>query len=220
MNPRSRQQSLGLSILGAFTALLLTSAFAHGQAYYRLEWNERFNNSATSSDTQDNWVANSYTASAASGANIVSVSLPIGDTFTDKPITALIYKGADLMDPTAGGGLMLLGRKDTTFSSTAGAGTIVTVTFDTPIALNDGDVFYAAVLIPQVPADHFPFRSDTRVTSGRSFFDTGLTFGGAYDVNQLPDNSANITPLGGTHPVVGPGIQDAANLALWANGVP
>src|SRR5438128_10893426 len=114
-----RMSSL-LTVLGAFTALLFSGTLAHGQAYYQLDWNERFNNSAGTSDIQDCWVANSYTASS-SGSNIVSISLPIGDTFTNQPISALIYQGFDLMDPTAGGGLMLLGRKDTTFSSHAGA---------------------------------------------------------------------------------------------------
>src|SRR5262249_52012635 len=163
---------------------------------------------------EDCWVANSYKA-ATGGLNIVSISLPIDDSFDPtKPITALIYKGADRADPTAGGGLMLLGRKDSTLAVTPG---IVTIAFDNPITLNDSDIFYAAVLIPAVPGGKFPFAENTMAVSGHSFFDTGLTFGGPYDINQLPDNSANVTLLGGTHPVVGPGIQSAGTLALWVN---
>jgi hypothetical protein len=88
--------------------------------------------------------------------------------------------------------------------------------------LNAGDIFYAAVLIRGVPANKFPFYLDTAATGplmtvavGRSFFDAGLTFSGPYDVNQ---GSANVTVMGGAHPVLGGGIQDAGNLALWANG--
>jgi hypothetical protein len=103
------------------------------------------------------------------------------------------------MDPTAGGGLTLMGQKTTTISGTPG---IVTITFDNPVMLPAGQIFYAAVLMPAIPPDHFPFYLDTHFVSSRSYFDVGLTFGGPYDINQLPDNSANITPLGGNHPIV------------------
>jgi hypothetical protein len=219
MNLRFGRGSFYLSVLCAFTAVLFSSTLAHGQAFYSYDWTESFNNSATSSDTEDNWVANSYTASSA-GVKIVSITIPIRDTFTDQPISALIYQGFDLLDPTAGGGLILMARQDTTITTRLGYGDIVTVTFENPVTLNPGDIFYAAILIPGVPGGKFPFRNDTGRYTGRSFFDVGLTFGGPYDINQLPDNSFNITPLGGTHPVLGPGIQGAGILSLWVNGLP
>jgi hypothetical protein len=203
-----------LSAVSALALLLLTGTFAHAQHFYTLDWPQIFNNSATPTDTQDDWVANSYTVTS-SGMNIVSISIPIYDSFTNQTMTGLIYQGFDVADPTAGGGLLLKAQKDVTFTSPG----IVTITFDTPVAFNSGDIFYAAVLMRAVPANKYPFYNDTSYVRSpiRSFFDTGLTFGGTYDINQLPDNSANITPLGGTHPVVGPGVQDPGTLALWVN---
>jgi hypothetical protein len=210
------ERSFYPSVLGAVAALLLTGTLAQAQTFHALDWSERFNDSAGTSDVQDNWVANSYTASS-NGESIISITLPIGDTFTNKPVSALIYAGFDTMDPTAGGGLMLMGQKDTTFTSVQG--TILTITFDNPVTLPASQIFYAAVLIPQVPPDHFPFYNDSHYVRSQSFFDIGLTFGGMYDIHQLPDNSANITPLGGNHPIDGPGIQSAGSLALWVNGM-
>jgi hypothetical protein len=137
----------------------------------------------------------------------------------------LIYQGFDLYDPTANGGLVLMQRTDTTIS-TSGP-TVVTIPLDTAVDFNVGDIMYAAVMMPQVPGSIFPFNDDIGIGSGlggllqtqplqRSFFDTGLTFGGPWDVNQ---GSANITVLGGVHPVVGI-AQDAGNLALWVTGMP
>ena len=79
-------------------------------------------------------------------------------------------------------------------------------------------------LIPGVPPTKFPFYSDTGTGSGlggllkttplgRSFFDVATTIGGTWDVNQGSDF---ITVLGGIHPILGAGIQDPGNLALWA----
>jgi hypothetical protein len=224
MNLRSRQASFYLSVLGALTAVMFTGTSARAQHLFQLDWGEFFNNSATNTDIQDNWVANSFAISNADRTHVLSVSLPLADTFTNQPISALIYKGSDVNDPTAGGGLVLMQRTDTTFSSILG--TVITIPLDNPVDFSVGDVMYVAVMIPQVPADHFPFLLDIGTGSGlggllqtqplqRSFFDVGLTYGGAWDVNQGSDN---ITVLGGTHPVVGPGVQDAGNLALWAYG--
>jgi hypothetical protein len=229
MNAPSGARRFYLTVLSAVTALLFTGAFAHAQStLYQLDWQQIFNNSAGSTDSQDNWVANSFTVSA-TGTHIVSISLPLAGTsdhgqgFTNQAISALIYQGFDLHDPTAGGGLMLLGRTDTTI--TTKYGDIVTLTLNPPVDVASGSIIYAAVLLPGIPPDHFPFYLDISSGSGnlgttalgRSFFDVGLTFGGAYDVNQLPDNSANITVMGGGHPVLGPGIQNSGNLALWVN---
>jgi hypothetical protein len=180
-----------------------------------------FNNAPTN-DAEDNWVANSFPINLADRTHVVSVTLPIGDTFSNQPISALIYQGFDLQDPTVGGGLVLKSRTDTTFDSTAGA--IVTVTLDTPADFKVGDIMYVAVMIPGVPPTKFPFYSDTGTGSGlggllkttplgRSFFDVATTIGGAWDVNQGSDS---ITVLGGIHPILGAGIQDPGNLALWA----
>jgi hypothetical protein len=179
-------------------------------------------------DTEDNWVANSFTAG--SNSHIVSVSLPIRGNFTDQSITAFIYQGFDLFDPTAGGGLVLLGQTTTTITTTRGD--IVTIPLSPPVDLNSGDIFYAAVLIPAVPSSVLPFYSDImsspngadpRNTTplGRSFFDVALTPSGTFDVMQQV--SANITVFGGVHPVLGgaPGdVNDPGNLALWVKGTP
>jgi hypothetical protein len=98
---------------------------------------------------------------------------------------------------------------------------------NTPVDFKAGDVFYAAALIPGVQGyapgvsnGRFPFYEDDSTLSpyptalGQSFYDVGLTLSGPYDVNQ---GSANITVLGGTHPVVGPEINDPGNLALWVH---
>jgi hypothetical protein len=229
MEPHFGRRSFYLGALGAFAVMLFTSTSARAQsALYQLDWGNIFNNSAGSADTQDNWVANSYTVNS-SGTHIVSIVLPMAGSYPDhegfvnQRITALIYKGADLNDPTAGGGLILLSQTDTTI--TTKFGDIVTITLNTPVDLNVDDVFYAAVLLRGVPADKYPFYSDVAgggynlgtTALGRSFFDVGLTSGGAYDVNQLPANSTNVTVLGGSHPILGPGIQDLGNLALWVN---
>ncbi len=224
MNLRSRQASFYLSVLGALAALMFTGTSVRAQHFFQIDWGEGFNNSAGSSDTQDCWVANSFTISMPDRTHVLSVSLPLGDTFTNQPISALIYKGSDVNDPTANGGLVLMQRTDTTFSSTPG--TVITIPLANAVDFSVGDIMYVAVMIPQVPPDHFPFELDIGNGSGlggllqtqpllRSFFDVGLTFSGAWDVNQ---GSGNITVMGGTHPVVGPGIQDPGNLALWAYG--
>jgi hypothetical protein len=209
--------------------MLLTIASARAQStLYQLDWGNLFNDSASDTDTQDNWVANSYMVNS-TGTHMVSISLPIAGSyperqgFSNQAISALIYKGADLYDPTAGGGLVLLSRTDTKITSKFGD--IVTLTLDNPVDLNPGDIIYVAVLIPGVPPNKYPFYIDVAGGGfnlgtnplGQSFFDVGLTSGGPYDVNQLPANSAHVTVLGGTHPVLGPGIQPPGNLPLWVN---
>jgi hypothetical protein len=72
MSLRSREARFYLSILGAFTALMLSGTFAHAQHLYNFEWGEAFNNSA-GSESEDSWVANSYTVSSTDRTHIVSV---------------------------------------------------------------------------------------------------------------------------------------------------
>jgi hypothetical protein len=224
MKPQSACCYIG--VLGAVTAMLFTAAHARAQGLYQLDWGARFNTNA-GGENEDNWVANSYVA-LPGRTHLVSISLPIGESFSNQPISALIYTGSDLHDPTAGNGLVLVSQTDTTFTSTPG--TIVTITLTSPVDMNLGDIFYAAVLIPNVgPGDQvFPFYEDTGTGSGiggllqtqplgRSFFDAGPTLGAPYDVTQ---GSANVTVLGGNHPVLGAGIQGSGNLALWVLGTP
>jgi hypothetical protein len=229
MNTQFARMSFRLSTFCAFTALLFTGTFALAQVppmegIYRLNWAGQFNNSALGGEIEDSWVANSFTA-VFGYTHIVAISLPIGDDFSNQAISGLIYKGFDIHDPTAGGGLVLLSETDTTFSSTVGD--VITITLNTPVDFKAGDVFYAAVLIPGVPGyapgisnGKFPFYEDDPLDPpspkalGRSFYDVGLTLSGPYDVNQ---GSANITVLGATHPIVGSGVQDPGNLALWVH---
>jgi hypothetical protein len=215
-------------VVGAIAALLLAGTFAQAQNFYQLDWGQRFNNSL-GSETEDCWIANSYSASASSNGNITSIVLPIGDTFATSDnvtITGLIYQGFDIYDPTAGGGLMLMGQKTIPLVTTPG--TVVTITFDAPVSVTPGQPFYAAVLVPAVSSAKFPFYNDNAdnaslgtMALGRSFYDVGLTPSGTYSINQLPANSANITVFGGSHPVIpgAPGtVQSAGNLALWVTG--
>jgi hypothetical protein len=217
------------SVVCAVMALLLAATFAQAQTpiFYQWDWTENFNCSVSQSDTEDNWVANSFMAMGQ--GLITAIEIPIGDTLTNQSITGLIYQGASLTDPTAGGGLMLMGQQTITQSTTPA--TIVTITFDTPVQVTVGQAFYAAVLIPAVPPNVWPFFDATSSQSsgmslgvtalGQSFFDVALTVGGTYELNQLPANSANITVFGGVHPVLGnaPGdVQDPGNLALWVIG--
>jgi hypothetical protein len=226
MNCQPGRRSFCLAVLSVLPALLFTGTSARAQTLYNLDWARRFNNSI-GTETEDNWVANSYRVRAG-GTHIGAVSLPIGGNYTDQPISALIYQGYDLLDPTAGGGLILLSQTDTTI--TTKTGDLLTLTLDNPVDLSVGDIFYAAVLIPGVTGDYFPFYNDIAAASpsqsiptvgtnpfARSFFDAGLAPGAPYDINQGSDN---ITVLGGTHPVLGPGIQTPGNLALWVNATP
>ena len=124
-------------------------------------------------------------------------------------MTAVIYQGVDISDPSAG--LTRIQTTDTTISGLRFD--VVTITLDTPVDLNVGDVFYAALLIPGVTGDLFPFFNDTVSAQGHSFFDVGPKQGAPYDL----DMTANATVNGGTHPVVGPGVQSPGNTALRVN---
>jgi hypothetical protein len=208
VKPLFARRTFYLSILGVVIALPFTATFAHAQGFYQDDWSGPFNNSAGDTDTQDNWVANSFTVRSGS-THIASITLPIADTFTNQAITALIYKGSDYVDP--GAGLTLLSQTDTTFTSVAG--TLLTINLANPVDLNVGDNFYAAVLIPGVPPLKYPFYIDKNRVLGQSFFDVGLTSGAPYDINQ---GVANITTFGDTHPVVGNAVP-AGTLALWVN---
>jgi hypothetical protein len=169
---------------------------------------ERFNNSQ-SNDTEDNWVANSFQV-AAGGDILTSVSFQLGENYTNRAISVLIYTGSSLTNPHAGSGLTLVSETDTTFSGTSGG--FVTIPLNAPLTLPLGQVYWAAVLMRGVPSTQFPFQNDKDAPKGRSWFDVGPTKGGAYNVN----DTSRATVLGGSHPVVGL-AQSAGNLILRVN---
>jgi hypothetical protein len=175
---------------------------------------EIFNNSA-GTETEDDWVANSFQA-VAGGNRLNSLSFAVGNALTNRPVTIAIYTGTSLTNPS---GLTRIVPSTTNVNVTAAAGAVQTIPFATPVDLPVGQIFYAAILMRGVPGNLFPFTND-HFTPGpsppfqmRSFFDVGPTQGGSYNL----DNTANATLLGGTHPVVGGGVQSAANLVLRIN---
>jgi hypothetical protein len=170
-----------------------------------------FNNSA-GPETEDNWVANSFQV-APGGEILTSISLQLGQTYTNRPITVVIYTGSSLTDPHAGSGLTRVSTTDTTISGTNG--NFVTIPLTTPVSLPLGQVYWAAVLLRGVPASQFPFSGDADAPKGRSWFDVGPAQGGAYNL----DDTHTATVLGGTHPLLGGGIQSAGNLMLRVNTV-
>lgn len=193
-------------------AAMLTGAIARADVVY--QWNdgtvtERFNNSETT-ETEDNWVANAFQV-ADGGTRLLSIDYRLGETFTNRPLSAIIYLGADISDPSAGGGLVRVAQTDTTVSGLQN--TVVTIVLDAPVDFNVGDVFYAALLIPGVSGKLFPFYNQGSAPLGHSFFDVGPAQSAPYD----PDMTQNATVLGATHPVVGAGVQNPGNLHLRVN---
>jgi hypothetical protein len=167
---------------------------------------EVFNNSE-GTETEDNWVANSFEV-AREGTRLESLTFYLGRPFNNIDVTGVIYLGSSLTDPS---GLVRIATVDTTV--TGNQNTFATITFDNPVDLPPGTIYYAALLIRNVPGDFFPFGNDKDNPQGRSFFDVGPTQGAPYDL----DMTQNATVLGGTHPVVGSGVQSAGNLMLRVN---
>ena len=214
MQRQLRTKVLAVLVGAAFAALMSHASVARAQVRYQLDqgaFTERFNNSELD-ETEDNWVANSYQV-VKGGTHIIAIEFPIGTAYSNKPASAVIYQGFDLLDPSAGGGLVRLSTTDFVINSQIGD--IITVTLDTPVDLNVDDIFYAAVLIPQVQFPggmEFPWFNDGTLLLNRSFFDVGPTQGAPYDL----DNTANATVNGATHPVVGPGVQSAGTTLIRA----
>ena len=201
-----------LSIVAA--SLLFTGSLARADFLYRVDSGpstERFNNSA-GTENEDNWVANAFVV-VDGGTRLVSIEYPMGTPFVDQPVTAVIYQGVDITDPSAGDGLVRVQTTDATI--TGDIGSIATIVLDTPVDFNVGDVFYAALLIRNVgPGDVvFPFYNQGVGPLGNSYFDVGPEISADYDLDQ----TGNATVLGATHPVVGPGVQSAGNLFLRVN---
>src|SRR5262249_46055980 len=115
MTRQRGRRCFGLGLFSVFAILLFSGAWARSQTLYHYDWALRFNNSIPT-ETEDNWVATSYVAGVG-GTPLVAVSLPIGANFTDQPISAMIYQGYDLADPTALGGLTLLSKTDRTITT-------------------------------------------------------------------------------------------------------
>ena len=176
-----------------------------------------FNNSQ-GSEAEDNFVANSFTVVTA-GTHITAVSFLAedGNISANQPATVAIYTGSSLTNPQAGSGLVRVATGSTMLTA-APAGTAqtqYTINLAQPVDLPVGQVFYAGLLLPDLTT--FPFATYAFSTPlGRSFFDVGPTLGAPYNL----DNTANLTVLGGTHPVVGANVQSPGNLVLWAVATP
>jgi hypothetical protein len=185
-----------------------TSAAGGGAIVYRWDtgqFTERFNNSQTT-ETEDNWVANAFEV-VDGGTRLLSIEYPLGETFIDQPLTAIIYLGADISDPS---GLVRIQTTETAITGVMGSN--ATIMLDDPVDLNVGDVFYAAILIRNVTGNLFPFYNQGISPQGHSFFDVGPKQGAPYDL----DVTDNVTVLGGVHPVVTI-AQGAGNLFLRVN---
>ena len=206
-------------LLHAVAAVAVTASFVQAQVVYQNDsfvsgTFSAFNNSQ-GTETENNWVANSFQV-IAGGTRLTSYTFLTGLATTNRAITLAIYLGSSLTNPQAGGGLTRVATTNTTYSATAN--TFVTVALSSPFSLSIGDVFYAAVLLQGVAGSAFPWASDDAssgnpVALGRSFFDVGATQGAAYDL----DVTSRAVVLGGTHTVVGGGVQGAGNLILRVN---
>jgi len=201
-----------LYVLAGLVALVVAVPAARAQVVY--QWDnatstERFNDSQ-GTETEDNWVANAFTV-VDGGTRLLSITLPIGDMFVNQPASATIYQGADISDPSAGGGLVRIQTNDSMITTVLGD--TVTIMLDPPVDMNVGDVFYASILLPQVDGAHFPFFNDGTLILNHSFFDVGPTQGAPYDL----DNTVNATVNGATHPVVGPMVQSPGTTLLRVN---
>jgi hypothetical protein len=175
-----------------------------------------FNNSQ-GTEAEDAFVANSFTV-VPGGTHITAVNFLAegGHIPANQPVKVAIYEGSSLTDPHAGGGLVRVATGSTTLSASPPGGPLgYTIDLDQPVDLPVGQVFYAGLLLPNLST--FPFTIWAFSTPlGRSFFDVGPSIGSPYNL----DNTANLTVLGGTHPVVGANVQSPGNLVLGAVATP
>ncbi len=218
---KHRTKNLCVMVVGIIATLLVAGAVARANRIQttkttvkgpilQYRWDtqpatERFNNSDTV-ETEDNWVANAFVV-VDGGTRLLSIEYPLGETFVDQPMTAVIYMGTDISDPS---GLVRIQTTETTV--TGAQGTNATIVLDQPVDLNVEDVFYAALLIRNVPGTLFPFFNQGTNPLGHSFFDVGPQQGAPYDL----DMTDNVTVLGGNHPVVF-FAQSPGNLFLRVN---
>jgi hypothetical protein len=206
-----------LLALCAVTVLLLAVSPAGASVVYTLNpvnVTTGFNNSYGASDIQDCWVGVGYTA-IAGGTLVDSVTFKNWSDLTGFSAQALIYTGSDQTNPQAGGGLTLLAAGPVTALASGGQiDNIIPVS----ATLAPGQVFFAAILIRDVPGNVYAFAEDTGQNSLRSFFDVGPNDGpgGNYNIN----NTSTATILGGVHPRIGGGVQAAGDLFLSVNATP
>jgi hypothetical protein len=193
-----------------------TAAFIYNLQPSGVVSSSGFNNSK-GSEAENDFVANSFTV-VAGGTHITAVNFLAegGNIPANQPATVAIYTGSSLTDPHAGAGLVRVATGSATLTaSPAGPPLTYTIDLSQPADLPVGQVFYAALLLPNVTT--FPFATWAFSTPlGRSFFDAGPTLGAPYNL----DNTGNLTVLGGTHPVLGAGVQDPGNLVLGAVATP
>lgn len=217
------------AIFTSLVTLCVATSFARAQVTYQVDgWPpsgtttyEIFNNSV-GTETEDCWVANSFTAQAG-GNRLNSLTFALGNANPSVPtlsltVTATLYTGSSLTTPS--GLSRIVASTNTVNLTNATTGSLQTIPFAAPIDLPVGQIFYAAILIRGVNGSTFPFVGDL-FTPGpsptnqlRSFFDVGPTQGGAYNL----DNTANATRLGLNHPVLGGAAQSQENLVLRVNG--
>jgi hypothetical protein len=205
----SLRKTLFLAVFGVLTCLLVGVSSARADVVYQLDDNtaqERFNNSETD-ETEDNWVANAFQV-VAGGTRLLSIDLGLGENFNNNPVTVAIYMGTSVTDPS---GLVRIATTDTTL--TGAQGTLGNILLAAPVDLNEGDIFFAAVLLRNVPGTAFPFLNNTVNPHGQSFFDVGPQQGAPYDL----DMTDNVVVLGATHSVVGANVQSPGNLILRVN---
>ncbi|HXE51474.1 MAG TPA: hypothetical protein VN541_00575 [Tepidisphaeraceae bacterium] len=175
-----------------------------------------FNNSM-GSETEDNFVANSFTVAPGGThlTDVVYIPTP-GQLPANQAATVAIYTGSSLTDPTAGGGLVRIVTSTTSVTLASGQGSY-DIHLAQPVDLPVGQVFYVGLLLPGISGSVAPlFEQRFTTPLNHSFFDVGPTLGAPYNL----DNTANLTVLGGTHPVVGAGVQSAGNLALRVEALP
>jgi hypothetical protein len=207
--------------LSACVLLPVMTRLAHADFTYALQSsgvvsNLGFNNSL-GSEAENDFVANSFTV-AAGGTHLTAVNFLAegGSIPANQSATVAIYTGSSLTDPHAGAGLVRVATGSALLTAApAGPPLTYTISLAQPVDLPVGQVFYAGLLLPNTTA--FPFTIWQFSTPlNRSFFDVGPTLGAAYNL----DNTSNLTVLGGTHPVVGAGVQSPGNLVLGAVATP
>jgi hypothetical protein len=213
---------------GLFTLaiLVVTPSPSRGGFVYQLDGmgpgsfvvHSGFNNSQTT-ETEDNFVTNSFQVETG-GTRLLSFTFLLGinpPPGNNESISAVLYKGASLTDPNAGGGLQRIAMTTTTLAASDAFPFFQTITLDSPVDLAVGDIFYAALYVPQNPGNIFPFALDDFSATpvpflGRSFFDVGPQQGAPYNLDQ----TGNLTLMGQPHPVVG-FATNVGNLVLRVN---
>ncbi len=196
---RFRISNFAMAVVGLVATVVVAPA-ARAQVVYQYDSGtigELFNNSETV-ETEDNFVGNFFTV-VAEGTRLLSFDYGVGRNVAPATPVSLVIYDSNLI------------RIHTTETTVTGAeGQIVNLVLDEPVDLLEGDTFFAALLMRNVPGTWFPFLNDTVNPQGFSYFDVGPKQGAPYDLDDL----TNLTLLGDTHPVVGPGVQHAGNLFL------